>query len=129
MILCILFISLCLMCVYFSWMSRAYAKDELEIYETQLEATLSKQKQCEEVITSNETNLKWLRAMIAAFNIDKTNAARQLDLARKAANTKDFPQAMMHLRKALNWYDAYHQRLKTIYGLEKGNIPPIPVIE
>lgn len=117
------------MAIGFSFLSKAYVDDPLEIFETQFTAVTETKKHCEEVICRNETNFNWLRAMVAAFKLDERKASCQLGLARDAANKEDFSQAMIHLQKASDWYESYHKRLRAIYGLDQVPVPPIPVID
>ncbi|MBX9879710.1 MAG: hypothetical protein K2Y22_14730 [Candidatus Obscuribacterales bacterium] len=129
MIICVLISVLCLMVFAFNILSKAYAEDPQETFETQFTAVTETKQRCEEVICRNETKLTWIRAMLAAFKLDEEKASCQLELARDAADKEDFSQAMIHLRKAANWYESYHKRLRAIYRLDQVPVPPIPVID
>ncbi len=121
-------LGLCLLIIAFSWLSKSYINDPVEIYEATLEATLDAQKQCEELILRNETKLTWLWAMREAFKIDQQSAMNQIELAKKANEQNNHAIALHHLQKASNWYSTYYARLQIIYRLEKGPAPPVPVI-
>ena len=121
-------LGLCLLIIAFSWLSKSYINDPVEIYEATLEATLDTKKQCEELIQRSETNINWLKAMLKAFEIDRQNAVHRMELAEKANATNNAVLALDHLQKASNWYSAYYARLQIIYRLKKGPAPPVPVI-
>lgn len=98
-------------------------------YQTALGAVDVAAGLCATTILENETNIKWLYAMRAAFIIDQADAQQQLALARTEYEKGNYSKALLHLQKASNWYDAYNARLKRIYGLEAGTVPPIPIIQ
>jgi|GEM_PF-5205122 len=106
----------------------AYASPEKQ-YNNLLAAIELSANQCADTVMSSEKNFTWLRVMQAAFRIDQRDAWRQKALASKAYERGDLSMALRHLQKAQSWYNAYNARLKRVYGIEPGEVPPIPVIK
>lgn len=122
-------LALCLLVIASNVSGLSSSADLLKTFKDKLKATQLAQEECPATITKNETNLTWMRAMLAAFKLDQQDAVRQLAYAQRTYEQDNLVEALEHLQKASNWYCAYNFRLKRIYGLEAGEIPPIPVIQ
>ena len=108
--------------------STAYASPDKQ-YNAALAKSQLAANECAATFLQHETNHKWLLVMRAAFLLDQQDAERQIALAAAAYEKGELKQALAHLQAATNWYKAYNARLKRVYGIEPGEIPPIPVIK
>lgn len=109
------------------FLGKVYESPEKQ-YNNLLGATDLAANECAATVLNNEKNYTWLRVMQAAFHLDQRYAWQHKILAAKAYERGDLTMALNHLRKVKSWYNAYNSRLKRIYGVEPGEVPPMPVI-